>query len=160
MKFRSRHVLRFGQFDGRPCLEPLGDTQSCTTSEVCPEEPEPDCGADFQCNSGRYFFFHAIASYAITQETEQNCEEILSVEALKQNTCTKTEICFSAFLIWDNFLVIPNLPYCCTLKRVSSDRQVGCKATKPKPQQEQCLSSKTSLWVSHYHLYLVEILLL
>ncbi|XP_063996218.1 complement component C9 [Pogoniulus pusillus] len=52
-RFRSRHVLRFGQFDGRPCLEPLGDTQSCTTSEVCPEEPEPDCGADFQCNSGR-----------------------------------------------------------------------------------------------------------
>ncbi|NXP74904.1 CO9 protein, partial [Ramphastos sulfuratus] len=52
-RFRSRHVLRFGQFGGRPCLEPLGDTQSCKARNVCPEEPEADCGTDFQCNSGR-----------------------------------------------------------------------------------------------------------
>ncbi|NXE23328.1 CO9 protein, partial [Ardeotis kori] len=52
-RFRSRHVERFGQFGGTPCLETLGDTQSCKTSQVCPEEPETDCGTDFQCNSGR-----------------------------------------------------------------------------------------------------------
>uniref|UniRef100_A0A8C0AWG0 Complement component C9 n=1 Tax=Buteo japonicus TaxID=224669 RepID=A0A8C0AWG0_9AVES len=52
-RFRSRRIERFGQFDGRPCLETLGDTQSCKTSQVCPEEPEPDCGTDFECNSGR-----------------------------------------------------------------------------------------------------------
>ncbi|NXX10110.1 CO9 protein, partial [Podargus strigoides] len=52
-RFRSRRIERFGQFGGRPCLETLGDTQSCTTSQACPEEPEPDCGTDFQCNSGR-----------------------------------------------------------------------------------------------------------
>ncbi|XP_029861154.1 LOW QUALITY PROTEIN: complement component C9 [Aquila chrysaetos chrysaetos] len=52
-RFRSRRIERFGQFDGRPCLETLGDTQSCKTSQVCPEEPEQDCGTDFECNSGR-----------------------------------------------------------------------------------------------------------
>ncbi|NWS12184.1 CO9 protein, partial [Pachyramphus minor] len=52
-RFRSRRIERFGQFGGKPCLEALGDTQTCTTSEVCPEEPKPDCGTDFQCNSGR-----------------------------------------------------------------------------------------------------------
>uniref|UniRef100_A0A8C3K3X8 Complement component C9 n=1 Tax=Calidris pygmaea TaxID=425635 RepID=A0A8C3K3X8_9CHAR len=52
-RFRSRRIERFGQFGGRPCLENLGDTQSCKTTQVCPEEPEPDCGTDFQCSSGR-----------------------------------------------------------------------------------------------------------
>ncbi|NXE35662.1 CO9 protein, partial [Ptilorrhoa leucosticta] len=52
-RFRSRGIERFGQFGGKACLEALGDTQTCKTSEVCPEEPEPDCGTDFQCSSGR-----------------------------------------------------------------------------------------------------------
>ncbi|NXI94469.1 CO9 protein, partial [Psophia crepitans] len=52
-RYRSRRIERFGQFGGRPCLETLGDTQSCTPSQVCPEERELDCGTDFQCNSGR-----------------------------------------------------------------------------------------------------------
>ncbi|NXK08285.1 CO9 protein, partial [Herpetotheres cachinnans] len=52
-RFRSRRIERFGQFGGRPCLETLGDTQRCKTSQVCPEEPEPNCGTDFQCSSGR-----------------------------------------------------------------------------------------------------------
>ncbi|XP_051628319.1 complement component C9 isoform X1 [Manacus candei] len=52
-RFRSRRIERFGQFGGKPCLEALGDTQTCETSEVCPEKPEADCGADFQCTSGR-----------------------------------------------------------------------------------------------------------
>ncbi|NWS99766.1 CO9 protein, partial [Mionectes macconnelli] len=52
-RFRSRRIERFGQFGGRPCLEALGDTKTCKTSEVCPEEPIADCGTDFQCNSGR-----------------------------------------------------------------------------------------------------------
>ncbi|NWU28538.1 CO9 protein, partial [Dyaphorophyia castanea] len=52
-RFRSRRIERFGQFGGKACLEALGDTQTCKTSEVCPGEPEPDCGIDFQCSSGR-----------------------------------------------------------------------------------------------------------
>ncbi|NWR75092.1 CO9 protein, partial [Centropus unirufus] len=52
-RFRSRSIERFGQFGGRPCLESLGDTQICKTSQVCPEEPETKCGTDFQCDSGR-----------------------------------------------------------------------------------------------------------
>ncbi|NWY46079.1 CO9 protein, partial [Sylvia atricapilla] len=51
--FRSRHVERFGQFGGKACLDALGETQTCNPSEPCPEELEPDCGADFQCSSGR-----------------------------------------------------------------------------------------------------------
>ncbi|NXM04536.1 CO9 protein, partial [Tyrannus savana] len=50
-RFRSRRVERFGQFGGKPCLEALGDTQTCETSEACPVEPEEDCGTDFQCQS-------------------------------------------------------------------------------------------------------------
>ncbi|NWQ71283.1 CO9 protein, partial [Neopipo cinnamomea] len=52
-RFRSRRIERFGQFGGKPCLEALGDTETCKTSAVCPEELEADCGTDFQCNSGR-----------------------------------------------------------------------------------------------------------
>uniref|UniRef100_A0A8C5TNA4 Complement component C9 n=1 Tax=Malurus cyaneus samueli TaxID=2593467 RepID=A0A8C5TNA4_9PASS len=52
-RFRSRSVERFGQFGGKACVDPLGDTQSCETSEVCPEAPESDCGDDFQCHSGQ-----------------------------------------------------------------------------------------------------------
>ncbi|CAM5113250.1 unnamed protein product [Eretmochelys imbricata] len=52
-RFRSRSVQQFGQFRGKQCLEPLGDTQSCKTSTACPEEQEIDCGADFRCDSGR-----------------------------------------------------------------------------------------------------------
>ncbi|XP_065717668.1 complement component C9 [Patagioenas fasciata] len=52
-RFRSRRIERFGQFGGRPCLQTLGDTQICKTGEICPEEPEQDCGTDFQCDSGR-----------------------------------------------------------------------------------------------------------
>ncbi|XP_074850410.1 complement component C9 [Carettochelys insculpta] len=53
LRFRSRSVLQFGQFGGKRCLEPLGDTQSCKTNIACPEEQEIDCGADFKCDSGR-----------------------------------------------------------------------------------------------------------
>ncbi|XP_009068792.1 PREDICTED: complement component C9-like [Acanthisitta chloris] len=52
-RFRSRSIERFGQYGGKPCLEALGDSQSCKPSEACPEEPEPDCGTNFQCGSGR-----------------------------------------------------------------------------------------------------------
>ncbi|XP_039565969.1 complement component C9 isoform X2 [Passer montanus] len=52
-RFRSRRIERFGQFGGKACLEALGDTQICKPSKACPEEPEPNCGADYQCSSGR-----------------------------------------------------------------------------------------------------------
>lgn len=52
-KYRSRSVLKYGQFGGKLCFEPLGDKQSCVTDQVCPEE-EIDCGEDgFRCANGR-----------------------------------------------------------------------------------------------------------
>lgn len=52
-RFRSRSVLRFGQFGGRPCLEALGDRRKCVPDSPCPEE-ELDCGNDFKCENGHF----------------------------------------------------------------------------------------------------------
>ncbi|NWI82207.1 CO9 protein, partial [Dryoscopus gambensis] len=70
-RFRSRGIERFGQFGGKACLEALGDTQTCKTSEACLGEPEPDCGTDFQCSSGR-FCSHVRANVNI--ENDENIE--------------------------------------------------------------------------------------
>nr|DBA23684.1 TPA: hypothetical protein GDO54_014575 [Pyxicephalus adspersus] len=51
-RYRSRSIVRFGQFDGRPCLGSLGETQRCVSDKVC-EEEAIDCGNDFQCENGR-----------------------------------------------------------------------------------------------------------
>uniref|UniRef100_A0A7M4FFJ4 Complement component C9 n=1 Tax=Crocodylus porosus TaxID=8502 RepID=A0A7M4FFJ4_CROPO len=51
-RFRSRSIVRFGQFGGRKCLESLGDSQKCNSNTAC-LEIEVDCGADFTCDSGR-----------------------------------------------------------------------------------------------------------
>ncbi|XP_077203141.1 complement component C9 isoform X2 [Paroedura picta] len=51
-RYRSRSVLNYGQFRGKPCFEPLGDKQSCVSDRVCPQEKN-DCGEnDFQCANG------------------------------------------------------------------------------------------------------------
>ncbi|XP_048359938.1 complement component C9 [Sphaerodactylus townsendi] len=50
-KYRSRSVLKYGQYGGRPCFESLGEKQRCETNQVCPEE-EIDCGKDFTCENG------------------------------------------------------------------------------------------------------------
>ncbi|XP_066474319.1 complement component C9 [Tiliqua scincoides] len=52
-RFRSRSVLRFGQFGGRPCLEALGDRRKCVPDTPCPEE-DLDCGNDFKCENGHF----------------------------------------------------------------------------------------------------------
>ncbi|KAL8203957.1 UNVERIFIED_CONTAM: hypothetical protein K2H54_065668 [Gekko kuhli] len=53
-RYRSRSVLIYGQFGGKPCFEPLGDRQSCVTDQVCPEE-EIECEEEednFRCANG------------------------------------------------------------------------------------------------------------
>nr|XP_003216252.1 PREDICTED: complement component C9 [Anolis carolinensis] len=51
-RYRSRSVLRYGQFGGKACLEPLGHKESCEPDVPCHEE-EVDCGKDFQCENGQ-----------------------------------------------------------------------------------------------------------
>ncbi|XP_053143749.1 complement component C9 [Hemicordylus capensis] len=55
-RYRSRSVLKYGQFGGKPCLERLGDSMPCVPASPCPEEEmegQADCGKDFRCENGR-----------------------------------------------------------------------------------------------------------
>ncbi|XP_056381263.1 complement component C9-like [Hyla sarda] len=51
-KYRSRSIVRFGQFGGARCLSHLGEAQRCKADKPC-EENRTDCGNDFECETGR-----------------------------------------------------------------------------------------------------------
>ncbi|XP_060617404.2 complement component C9-like [Anolis sagrei] len=51
-RYRSRNVLKYGQFGGKACVESLGQRESCEPDIPCHEE-EVDCGKDFQCENGQ-----------------------------------------------------------------------------------------------------------
>ncbi|XP_023673696.2 complement component C9 isoform X1 [Paramormyrops kingsleyae] len=51
--FRSRSIDVFGQFNGQPCNQRLGDRKACKTDHVCEEEIKHPCSeTEFQCDSG------------------------------------------------------------------------------------------------------------
>ncbi|XP_044130732.1 complement component C9-like [Bufo gargarizans] len=51
-KYRSRSIVRFGQFGGARCLSSLGEVQRCKSDKPC-EEERIDCGNDYECETGR-----------------------------------------------------------------------------------------------------------
>ncbi|XP_044287546.1 complement component C9 [Varanus komodoensis] len=67
--YRSRSVLRYGQFGGRPCLESLGDRKRCVPDSPCPDE-QSDCGNDFTCDNG-----HCIKKRLLCN-TEDDCGDM------------------------------------------------------------------------------------
>ncbi|KAM3940610.1 complement component C9 [Leptodactylus fuscus] len=52
LKYRSRSIVRFGQYGGARCLSSLGEHQRCQTDKRCGDSVI-DCGNDFECESGR-----------------------------------------------------------------------------------------------------------
>ncbi|XP_070599513.1 complement component C9-like [Erythrolamprus reginae] len=51
-RYRSRSIVRFGQFGGRPCLESLNDKESCETRTPCPDERGHCEKREFECENG------------------------------------------------------------------------------------------------------------
>ncbi|XP_070599514.1 complement component C9-like [Erythrolamprus reginae] len=51
-KYRSRSIVKFGQFGGKPCIAALSDRQSCVSEVLCPDE-RGHCGnREFECVNG------------------------------------------------------------------------------------------------------------
>ncbi|XP_034296672.1 complement component C9-like [Pantherophis guttatus] len=51
-RYRSRSILKFGQFGGKPCIEALSDRESCETRTPCPDG-RGHCGKqEFECENG------------------------------------------------------------------------------------------------------------
>lgn len=51
-RYRSRSIVRFGQYGGTRCLSSLGEYQRCKAQKPC-EHSVNDCGNDFECETGR-----------------------------------------------------------------------------------------------------------
>lgn len=52
VQFRSRSIVVFGQFNGKKCLDSVGERRQCEPTEIC-EDEEDDCGTDFKCGTGK-----------------------------------------------------------------------------------------------------------
>uniref|UniRef100_A0A8C6XKV6 Complement component C9 n=1 Tax=Naja naja TaxID=35670 RepID=A0A8C6XKV6_NAJNA len=51
-RYRSRSILKFGQFGGKPCIVALSDKQPCETRTPCPDK-RGHCGKqEFECDNG------------------------------------------------------------------------------------------------------------
>ncbi|XP_039203881.1 complement component C9 [Crotalus tigris] len=51
-RYRSRSIVKFGQFGGKPCTAALSDREPCETKTLCPDE-RGHCGnQEFECENG------------------------------------------------------------------------------------------------------------
>ncbi|KAL7989073.1 hypothetical protein Chor_007992 [Crotalus horridus] len=51
-RYRSRSIVKFGQFGGKPCTAALSDREPCETKSLCPDE-RGHCGnQEFECENG------------------------------------------------------------------------------------------------------------
>ncbi|CAL8284812.1 unnamed protein product [Merluccius merluccius] len=82
---RSRAINAFGQFNGAPCLESLGEAKPCTTGAACAAPPA--CSAqDFQCGSGACIKKRLACNY------DFDCEDLTDEEAcdrMQRKPCTR-----------------------------------------------------------------------
>ncbi|XP_032070015.1 complement component C9-like isoform X2 [Thamnophis elegans] len=51
-RYRSRSILRFGQFGGKPCIESLNDKEPCKTRTPCLDETGQCKDQEFECENG------------------------------------------------------------------------------------------------------------
>ncbi|XP_007439441.2 complement component C9, partial [Python bivittatus] len=51
-RYRSRDVLKFGQFGGKPCTAALSDREHCEPESDCPEEGNQCAQREFECANG------------------------------------------------------------------------------------------------------------
>lgn len=63
----------FGQFNGKKCLDSVGERRQCEPTEIC-EDEEDDCGTDFKCGTGnsRTLTAHHGSLCALVGEKERN----------------------------------------------------------------------------------------
>ncbi|KAM4708487.1 complement component C9 [Discoglossus pictus] len=52
-RYRSRSIVKFGQYGGKRCLASVGDTQRCKSDKSCDVKPEECEPGSFLCDSGR-----------------------------------------------------------------------------------------------------------
>ncbi|XP_075711114.1 complement component C9-like [Rhinoderma darwinii] len=51
-RYRSRSIVKFGQYGGTRCLSSLGEVQRCKLEKRCGDAVS-DCGNDYECETGR-----------------------------------------------------------------------------------------------------------
>ncbi|XP_032070549.1 complement component C9 [Thamnophis elegans] len=78
-RYRSRSIVKFGQFGGKPCTVPLSDRESCEPTTPCPDERGQCKDQEFECENG-YCLKNRLVCNTENDcgdfSDEDNCDEI------------------------------------------------------------------------------------